>query len=150
MKRQGKGKSYVVFVGRRPGIYSSWGECYNQVNGFPNNLHDSFNTREAAVTAWNNFWAGSEPPSTGNDMAATTEIQQAQQPQQVHCSGDDTQELGSQSCLAEVARVATHAKENVPVLENRDQMSVDPFTMGVMLGFIIGVVFLGAIVIMFK
>lgn len=150
MKRQGKSRSYVVYVGRRPGIYSTWGECSAQVNGFPGNLHDSFSTREAALTAWNNYWAESEPLPTGTDMAASTEIQQ------VHCSGVDmtvgkVEELVTQKCLTEEP---TDAKGNVPLLattENSgDKMAEPPFILGVMIGFIIGVLFVGVLVIMFK
>ncbi|KAK9225673.1 hypothetical protein WN943_010717 [Citrus x changshan-huyou] len=43
---------YVVFVGRRPGIYESWPECQLQVNGFPRNLFKSYKSKESAEKAY--------------------------------------------------------------------------------------------------
>ncbi|KAE9444798.1 hypothetical protein C3L33_23304, partial [Rhododendron williamsianum] len=33
------GKAYVVFVGRQPGVYDTWEEASNQVNGYQNQMH---------------------------------------------------------------------------------------------------------------
>lgn len=36
---------YVVAEGRRPGVYLTWLEAAQQVNGFPNNRHQAFRAR---------------------------------------------------------------------------------------------------------
>lgn len=41
-------KFYAVKMGRKEGIYTSWDECKEQVNGFPNALYKSFSTYEEA------------------------------------------------------------------------------------------------------
>jgi ribonuclease HI len=53
-------KYYVVWVGRKPGIYSSWEECQEQTSRFPNAKFKSFQTMEEAVKA---FQAGYESDS---------------------------------------------------------------------------------------
>lgn len=40
---------YAVAEGRRPGIYESWIEAGEQVNGFPGNRHQAFRTKEEAA-----------------------------------------------------------------------------------------------------
>lgn len=51
----GKTKFYVVFVGRKPGIYMSWHECYRQVNEFRGALQRSYETVEEAEYAYIQF-----------------------------------------------------------------------------------------------
>ena len=46
------GKYYVVWVGRRPGVYATWDECRAQVDGFGGALFRSFASPEAAARAW--------------------------------------------------------------------------------------------------
>lgn len=41
-------KYYAVKIGRKAGVYTSWGDCKEQVNGFPNALYKSFSTYEEA------------------------------------------------------------------------------------------------------
>ena len=43
------GKYYAVKVGKKPGIYNSWDECKEQVNGYSGAVFKSFKTREEAV-----------------------------------------------------------------------------------------------------
>lgn len=62
-----RSKRYVVFKGREPGIYSSWGECNNQVSGFSGNLYKAYNSEEEALSAWNLYWA--KAMSTKYEMA---------------------------------------------------------------------------------
>lgn len=50
MSRQGK--YYVVWEGREPGIYPSWEECRDQVEGFAGARYKSFDTKEEAVAAY--------------------------------------------------------------------------------------------------
>ncbi|KOY73790.1 Ribonuclease H1 [Apilactobacillus kunkeei] len=41
-------KFYAVRKGKKPGIYSTWDECKNQVNGFPGAEYKSFKTQSEA------------------------------------------------------------------------------------------------------
>lgn len=45
-------KVYVVFAGRRPGVYLSWSECKAQVNRFKGNDYKGYDTVEQAVREW--------------------------------------------------------------------------------------------------
>lgn len=49
MKR--KQKYYVVWVGRKTGIFSSWEECKKSVEGFENAKYKSFDTKKEAEEA---------------------------------------------------------------------------------------------------
>ncbi len=45
-------KYYVVWRGRRTGIFSSWEECSRQVTGFPDAEYKSFSSLDAAKAAY--------------------------------------------------------------------------------------------------
>ncbi len=45
-------KYYVVWHGRETGVFDSWEACKAQTDGFPSPIFKSFNTREAAETAF--------------------------------------------------------------------------------------------------
>lgn len=45
-------KYYVVWQGRRPGVYDTWEDCLAQVNGFAGARYKSFKTREEAEEAF--------------------------------------------------------------------------------------------------
>ena len=45
-------KWYVVISGRKPGIYASWPECYEQVNGYRSAVYRAFLTEEDAKRAF--------------------------------------------------------------------------------------------------
>ena len=47
-----KQKFYVVWKGRKPGIYTSWAECEAQVKGFAGAEYKSFGSRAAAEAAY--------------------------------------------------------------------------------------------------
>jgi len=47
-----KPKFYVVWKGRKPGIYSSWADCLKQVHTFPDARYKSFNTKSEAEAAF--------------------------------------------------------------------------------------------------
>ena len=49
-----KQKYYVVWQGRKPGIYASWAECEAQVKGFAGAEYKSFPNREMAENAFRN------------------------------------------------------------------------------------------------
>lgn len=47
-----KRKFYVVWAGRRPGVYASWAECEAQVKGFPGAEYKAFESQAAALAAF--------------------------------------------------------------------------------------------------
>lgn len=47
-----KGKFYVVWKGRRAGIFTSWESCAAQVNAFPDARYKAFTTRSEAERAF--------------------------------------------------------------------------------------------------
>jgi len=47
-----KQKYYVVWKGRKPGVFTSWQECSAQVTGFNGAEYKSFENREAAEAAY--------------------------------------------------------------------------------------------------
>ncbi|GAB4419332.1 MAG: ribonuclease H family protein [Anaerolineales bacterium] len=49
-----KQKYYVVWKGRKPGVYTSWAACEAQVKGFTGAEYKSFPTREMAEAAFRN------------------------------------------------------------------------------------------------
>ncbi|TLF52251.1 ribonuclease HI [Halomonas urmiana] len=54
-------KSYVVWVGRQTGIFSTWDECSRQVKGYPKALYKSFPSREEAEAAFAKGPGGAAP-----------------------------------------------------------------------------------------
>ena len=55
-------KYYVVFKGRRPGVYDDWPSCQMQVSGFSHSSYKSYNSKEEALMAFygNHDIAGTE------------------------------------------------------------------------------------------
>ncbi|MGJ9459898.1 ribonuclease H [Oceanobacillus sp. CF4.6] len=51
-----KKKYYVVWVGRKPGIYSSWADCQAQTNHFDQAKFKSFESQEQAEKAYREGW----------------------------------------------------------------------------------------------
>jgi ribonuclease HI len=47
-----KQKFYVVWKGRKPGIFTSWEECSAQVTGYPDAEYKSFESKDAAEKAF--------------------------------------------------------------------------------------------------
>ncbi|MFZ5909511.1 MAG: viroplasmin family protein [Chloroflexota bacterium] len=62
-----KNRFYVVWKGRRPGIYTDWSACEAQVKGFPGAEYKSFGSREMAEAALRGRYADhiGKPPSQG-------------------------------------------------------------------------------------
>ncbi|KAI8559453.1 hypothetical protein RHMOL_Rhmol04G0175000 [Rhododendron molle] len=59
-------KFYVVFVGKKPGIYNDWPACSEQVNRFPGPVHKKYASWDEAYNAWVTFTRQVEetaPPS---------------------------------------------------------------------------------------
>ncbi|XXG46821.1 hypothetical protein AAC387_Pa02g1566 [Persea americana] len=46
---------YVVFRGRRPGIYNTWTDCKAQVNQFPDALYKGYTNIEEAMDSLHNY-----------------------------------------------------------------------------------------------
>lgn len=49
-----KKKFYTVWVGRTPGVYSTWEECKEQIHGFENAVYKGFSTLAQAENAFQN------------------------------------------------------------------------------------------------
>jgi ribonuclease HI len=47
-----KKKYYVVWVGRKTGVFETWEECSKQISGFAKSVFKSFETRELAEQAF--------------------------------------------------------------------------------------------------
>jgi viroplasmin and RNaseH domain-containing protein len=47
--------AYIVFKGRKPGIYQSWEECKAQIDGFSGCDHRGFNSLAEAESVWEEF-----------------------------------------------------------------------------------------------
>ena len=43
---------YVVYVGRQTGVFSSWGDCHAQVDGFSGACYKKYRTKEEAFSAF--------------------------------------------------------------------------------------------------
>lgn len=50
-----KKRAYVVFVGRIPGIYETWAECAEQVDGYRQAKFKGYTTYDEAIEAWEEF-----------------------------------------------------------------------------------------------
>jgi len=61
-----KQKYYVVWKGRKPGIYSSWAACEAQVKGFTDAEYKSFPTLEMAENAFRNAYEDYKGKSGSN------------------------------------------------------------------------------------
>ncbi|WP_248929671.1 ribonuclease H [Paenibacillus hamazuiensis] len=51
-----KSKYYVVWEGRRPGIYTTWAECQAQTNGYPQAKFKSFESEAEAKAMYAKGW----------------------------------------------------------------------------------------------
>ena len=57
--------AYVVFVGRKTGIFTSWDEVKAQVNGFPGQKQQGYTSMADAEAAWAAWTSGSGAGNTG-------------------------------------------------------------------------------------
>lgn len=57
--------AYVVFVGRKTGIFTSWDEVKAQVNGFPGQKQQGYTSMADAEAAWAAWTSGSGAGRTG-------------------------------------------------------------------------------------
>jgi len=51
-----KQKYYVVWAGRKPGVYASWAECQTQIDKFDEAKFKSYETKAAADQAYREGW----------------------------------------------------------------------------------------------
>jgi ribonuclease HI len=70
-----KQKYYVVWVGKKPGIYTSWAECQLQVNQFLGAKFKSYESLKEAEAAYRagpskNWGQGQKPKATANQTEA--------------------------------------------------------------------------------
>lgn len=61
-----KQKFYVVWRGRKPGVYDNWGDCKQQVEGFGEAAYKAYATLEDAEEA---FWRGKEEAQPAQAVA---------------------------------------------------------------------------------
>jgi ribonuclease HI len=65
-----KQKYYVVWIGRKPGIYTSWTTCQEQINKFDDAKFKSYETKAAAEEAykagWKKSWGQGKPSNSGS------------------------------------------------------------------------------------
>ncbi|MBT4574861.1 MAG: hypothetical protein HOB92_00185 [Candidatus Cloacimonetes bacterium] len=57
-----KKKYYVVFEGRAPGVYDTWDDCNAQVHRCSNALHDSFDKKHEAESAYAEYKKNNPDP----------------------------------------------------------------------------------------
>lgn len=62
-----KNKLYAVRSGRAPGIYGTWEECHEQVDGYPGAEFKSFRDRDAAEEYMDNGGAGKDVAHAGRE-----------------------------------------------------------------------------------
>ena len=62
--------SYVVYVGRVPGVYEDWEECRRQVHRFSGNSYKGYPTRAEAEARYARYLAG-EMRERRNSMKIT-------------------------------------------------------------------------------
>ena len=65
-------KYYVVFVGKKPGVYDSWEDCKAQTDGFSGARFKSFKTVFDACNAWTEHVTGSPIPERPELAPAST------------------------------------------------------------------------------
>ncbi|MWV47039.1 ribonuclease H [Paenibacillus sp. HJL G12] len=53
-----KSKFYVVWEGKKPGVYTSWADCQAQVNGYKDAKYKSYESRAEAEAAFKGGWKG--------------------------------------------------------------------------------------------
>ncbi|KAG2129816.1 uncharacterized protein EDB93DRAFT_1181501 [Suillus bovinus] len=72
------GKSYVVVVGLKPGIYPNWIECNGQIKHVPGAVYQRFDTYEEAFAVWQGALQRGEVeavrPNAGAASASATRI----------------------------------------------------------------------------
>ncbi len=65
-------KFYAVRKGRRPGVYTTWPACDEQVRGFPGALYKAFPTKAQALAFVGDGLAGATVPPPATSLPPTT------------------------------------------------------------------------------
>lgn len=65
-------KTYVVFVGRKPGIYDKWSDAHAQVYRFPGSCYKGYNSREEAHEAFDQKRVEEPQVSEGTCSSSTS------------------------------------------------------------------------------
>lgn len=61
MSLKRKNEAYVVWAGRKPGVYATWDECRAQVDGYPNAKFRGFRNRADALAFQKTHTAVAKP-----------------------------------------------------------------------------------------
>ena len=72
MAKKSKKVAYVVFRGRKTGIFSTWDECSAQVNGFSNGKFQGYEVQHEADAAWKKWCSEQQANGLSEDLAGTT------------------------------------------------------------------------------
>lgn len=84
-----KAKFYVVWKGRKPGIYNSWPECQAQVMGLEKALYKSFTTRKEAEAAFKqNPWSVMNKKAKSTSSSSSADIIHNSLSVDAACSGN--------------------------------------------------------------
>jgi ribonuclease HI len=101
-------KFYVVWKGRKTGVFASWDECAEQVNGFPAAEYKSFATRSEAKNAFQRAYS---------DYVTVALPRQRERNPSRHLSEDQLRRIGKP--IAESYSVDAACSGNPGVLEYR-------------------------------
>lgn len=66
-----KPKYYVVWEGKKPGVYSTWAKCKAQTDQYAGAKYKSYESREAAEAAFRAGWKGNWGSSAGGAGSAS-------------------------------------------------------------------------------
>ena len=69
-----KNKFYVVWKGKQPGIYTSWEECKEQIQGVKNAEYKGFPTKAEAEEAYNSNYAEYKGKKRGKPGLSTQDL----------------------------------------------------------------------------
>ena len=75
----GKNCVYVVFKGRKTGIFNSWPECHEQVDGFPGASYKKFNSIDEAYKAKSNLFEHSSHYCSENSLNVEEKVSKKSQ-----------------------------------------------------------------------
>lgn len=67
-------KFYAVKVGKTPGIYETWSDCQNQINGYSGAVYKGFATREEAAAFINGESDKSKTPEETEEIEETQAV----------------------------------------------------------------------------
>lgn len=68
-----RSKYYVVWIGRKPGVYATWAECEAQVRQFPEAKYKAFPGKEEAEAAFRDGWEKHWGQAGGTQQAGQPE-----------------------------------------------------------------------------